>query len=150
MPLWPVAEDFQMIELILGLLVLLMAGVLGTGLADGVLPVPAPGLGSVAALIMLGLVLITHSLYRHRRDGGMSDRFWMRTAGTAGAMSLLTALLALVAPLFFAPLGLLKIGGFPVSYYVVAEALPICLVILIFHFVRRQDDIETVEGDRET
>lgn len=136
-----------MIEAIIGFLIVMGAATLAAGLADGVLPVPPAGLGTTLAIAAAGFLLIAHALFRARRDRNTGDTYWLRTAGLTWAAVLTAGAVGLLAPLVFAPMGLIKAAGFPLSYYMAAQGLPILLVAELFAYCRKQDAIDREHRD---
>lgn len=130
-----------MIEMAFGILVALAAALLASGALDAWVALPGFGAGSFLALVAVGAALVAHGGYRRVRNRRDGPQYWLRTKGLALAAAAATIVLGAVLPAAFAPLGLFKIGGFPLGYYAAAQLLPILLVILLFWFTRTQDGV---------
>lgn len=130
-----------MIEIIAGVLVALVAALLASGALDAWVALPGFGAGSFLALVAAGASLVAHGGYRRLRRRLDVPQYWLRTKGLALAATAATIVLGLVLPAALAPMGLFKIGGFPLGYYAAAQLLPILLVILLFWLTRAQDGV---------
>lgn len=134
-----------MLEIILGLLIVVGAlGLLAAGSAAAV-PAALVGSGTLLTLAAAGMLLVMHGQFRRVRDRATGSRYWLRSQGVHGLTLLATAGLALALPVVTAPLGLFKIGGFPLGYYMAAQGLPIALVVLAFIAARMQDRVDVEE-----
>jgi putative solute:sodium symporter small subunit len=131
-----------MIEIAAGLLVILAAAALALGAGAGIPLLSAAGPAPVAAVAALGLALVAHGAYRRRRNMATGPTYWLETGGLATAAAAAVLGLAMFAPSMFAPLGLVKIGGFPLNYYAVGQGIVIALVLVVFAAARKQDGIE--------
>ena len=138
-----------MIEVFAGVLVLAAALALAMGLGDSFMLTPVLGLGSVLTIAAAGIALIAHGAFRRLRDQGSGNNYWLRTSGLLGAVLGVTALLTFLLPAGTARLGLFKISGFPLGYYMAAQGALIGLAILIFIASRKQDRIEWEAAENE-
>lgn len=138
-----------MIEIFTGVLVLAAAFALAMGVGDSFMLTPVLGLGSYLTIAAAGIALIAHGAFRGLRDRSSANRYWLRTGGLLWAVLGAAALLTLLLPAATARLGLFKISGFPLGYYVAAQGALIGLAILIFIAARKQDRIEWEEAGDE-
>jgi putative solute:sodium symporter small subunit len=137
-----------MLEIVVGLLLLM--GALGLVAAPvEVLPLSPVGNVPLLALAVAGLLLVVHGQFRRVRDRATTTRHWIRCQGIHALALLATAVVAVALPILLAPLGVVKIGGFPLGYYMAAQGLPIVLVALGFLVARMQDraDVEEMADD---
>lgn len=138
-----------MIEVILGLAGLLAAAAAAIGLLQPHVPFPV-GLETAGAAAFLASLLVAHGLYRLRLKRRLAeDRHWLRHVGLMWTMLTLVAVLAVAAPLAAPLLNAVRVAGFPLGYYMVAQASLIALVIALFVFAARADVIDSQEGAEE-
>ena len=143
-----------MIEIAFGVLVLAAAVGILMGVADTLL-LPLPdlfpiiGFTGTGVIVACGLLLIAHGAYRIVRRRRTTGRHALRSAGLAAAMLLLVALFAFAAPLLVEPLNLIRIGGFPLGFYLAAQGALIAFVTIAFVSAARQDAIDSEENAGE-
>lgn len=140
-----------MIEIGLGLLALCGAVVILMGAGDTLmLPIgdlfPLIGFRGTGLIVLVGLVLIARGVYRLSLKGARGNRHALRSLGLMWTVLALTLLLGLGAPLLAEVFNLVRVGGFPLGYYLSAQGVLVALVILVFIFVARQDAIDREEG----
>jgi putative solute:sodium symporter small subunit len=143
-----------MIEIALGILVELGVIAILMGAADTLrLPVgdlfPLLGFGGTGAIAGCGLMLMVHGAYRLLRQRQIGDQHRLRTLGLLWVGLLSVALLALGIPLAVEPLNIIKIGGFPLGFYMAAQGSLIALVILAFVVAWKQEAIDADQGVAE-
>lgn len=132
----------EILEFVTGLLIALVGLAAAAGLAEVKRMAPVINLGVVLAVAAAGAAMFSHALYRRARRVREPDLFWLRACGLALAATSATLALAIALPLWLAPLGLFKIGGFPLGYYAAAELVPILLVVLAFWQARAMDRLD--------
>lgn len=103
------------------------------------------GIGPLAALGGVGVLLCLHGLYRSIRDRREGSRHWLRAQGVHTTILVLALAVAVALPVVAAPLGIFKVAGFPLGYYMAAQGVPILLVALAFLAARAEDRIDIEE-----
>jgi putative solute:sodium symporter small subunit len=127
-----------MIEVIVGFVLLLAAGVLALGLTGTFIPIPI-GLAAAYALGTIGAVLSIHGLYRVFLNRQGADRDWIRQCALAGTLLALVAVFGLLLPLLVPLLNAIKISGFPLGFYMMAQGSLIIFVMLAFLYAARAE-----------
>ena len=138
-----------MIEISAGVLVLAAALALAMGVGDSLMLTPVLGLGTYLTIAAAGIALVAHGAVRRLRNHGTGNRYWLRTGGLLWAVLGTAAILTFLLPAATARLGLIKVSGFPLGYYVAAQGALIGLAILMFCATRKQDRIEWEESEAE-
>lgn len=131
-----------MIEIALGLIIMLAACALALGAGAGIPLLSMAGPSLLFAVAAVGLALVGHGTFRQRRNAVTGSTYWLETGGHAIASSSAVLVLAFFATAVFAPMGLIKIGGFPLNYWAVAQGILIAIVLVVFAAARKQDAIE--------
>jgi putative solute:sodium symporter small subunit len=145
------------IEIGIGLLLIVGAGVILTGAGDLLLGPAAidlfPLIGFVGTFFIaaVGLLLIAAGLARRTMQRHHARRHELRSARLAWIGTLLVASLAIGVPLCAAPFNLVSVAGFPLGYYAAAQGALIALVVLAFAWAGRQNRIDAghIGGDAE-
>lgn len=132
----------EILEFVTGLLIACLGLAAAAGQVEVKRIVPGIGLGSFVTMAAVGAALLFHALHRRSRRVSGQDLFWLRARGLALAGTSAALALAIALPLGLAPLGLFRIGGFPLGYYATAELVPILLVILAFWHARALDSLD--------
>jgi len=142
-----------MIEIAAGILVVAAAVVVLMGEGDTFLAAPdlypLLGAGGTAAIAGLGVILVCHAVYRRMRRRRHGDQHWLRTTGLVWVALLIQLALAFAVPAWVEALNLIKIGGFPLGFYMTAQGSLVGLAILAFAAAARQDSIDAQEGVAE-
>lgn len=124
-----------MIEFIIGLLCLGGGLVLSFGGVSGVLPLGGLEFLAGVSVAIVGVLMVSHGLYRYVRDRREGEPHGLRTRALMLVTILIAALIAVSGTSFF---GQMTISGFAVGYHAVAEAVPIALFLLFLAFKRKQ------------
>lgn len=144
-----------MIEIALGVLIIaaVLAVVAGIGgLVPGVPAIdlfPLLGIGGTGVLLAAGALLVAAGMTRRAIARDPARRFALRTARLTASALLAIAGLAVALPLTAGPFNLVRIGGFPLGYYLAAQGGLIALVILAFVWAACRNRIEAEEGGHE-
>ncbi len=77
------------------------------------------------------------------------DRYWQRTSTLMWIMLALWAIFSFLIHMFVTPLNAIKIGGFPLGFYMASQGSLIVFVVMLFWFAKAQDKIDTEEGVAE-
>jgi putative solute:sodium symporter small subunit len=140
-----------MIEIGLGILAAAAGAaiVLGPSFAPAIVP-PGPylllGPWGTTVLVGFGLILVVRGAYRLERKRQSSDQHWLRTCGLM-LTTLLITLCVVFAPLLLVELlNLVKIGGFPLGFYMAAQGILVAIAIVAFVFSAYQDRIDVDES----
>lgn len=117
------------LETIIGVLIIVVAGLLAAGVASMVVPIGPAGLGVTLAVAGAGATIAAH---------GMAGRTAQHACAAATARwralfyALLVLTLAAALPLIVEVLDLVSIAGFPLGYYMTAQGLLILFAIIAF------------------
>lgn len=130
-----------MIEIGLGLIAILAAAAISSGLTTGLVPFPL-GNGAAIATSVFGLALVLRGLYRLARNRQTGDRRDLRSLGLAGSISALVIVVALAMPSLSQALNLVTIGGFPLGVYLMGQGVLILFVVVLFVFASWQNRID--------
>jgi putative solute:sodium symporter small subunit len=138
------------IEILLGLLALAGAVVILMGAGDTLgFPVdlfPLIGFRGTGLIVLAGVLLMARGIYRLSLRKAGEGRRELRSAGLMWSVIIATVLLGVGVPFVAEPMNLIRIGGFPLGYYLSAQGVLVALVMLAFIFVRRQDAIDAEAG----
>lgn len=143
-----------MIEIGLGVVLVLGAVVILAGAGDtlGLSSIdlfPLLGYGGTAFILALGVLLMASGLVRRALKRHHERRHVLRTMRLTTFGVLATASLAVGLPLAAEPFNLVHVNGFPLGYYLVAEAALAGLVVLAFVWAGRQNRIDDEEARHE-
>jgi len=141
------------IEIGIGVLLILGAGVILTGAGDMLLGpsvidlFPLIGYGGTAFILAIGLLLIAAGLARRAMARHHARRHALRSARLSSIGCLLAASLAVGVPLCAAPFNLVVVADFPLGYYAAAQGALIGLAALAFAWAARQNRIDAAAGE---
>lgn len=76
-------------------------------------------------------------------------RHWSRTSALMLTMLILWFVFSFVIHFFVNNLNTIKIGGFPLGFYMASQGSLIVFVVMLFWFAMRQDKIDREEGVAE-
>jgi putative solute:sodium symporter small subunit len=139
----------QLAEIIAGAMLLAIALILPTGLADHIMPLSAFGLGAGLILAMLGAVMLAHGLVSRRLAGLAQDQDAVcRLRARARVLWTLVVSTGVViaVPYLTGPLNLVTVAGFPLGYFMAAQGALLLLTIIAFRAARRLDTIDFETG----
>lgn len=135
-----------MIELGMGVLMMLGAAAIATGiaaaLAGGIDLLPLIGLGGTALLAAAGLLIGAAGALRLAIRRHDAHRYVLRSARLTAASLLVLSALALGAPLAADVLNLARIEGVRLGYLVAAQISLAGLALLAFVWALRQNQID--------
>ncbi len=140
-----------MIEIVLGALIMLAAlVVLLKPLAAAVVPalsdLPVSGAGAGAAIAACGLLLVMHGIYRRLRKSEARNQRWLRTIAVTLIALVGLFLVTFAVPLLAEMLNIIKIGGFPLGFYMAAQGCLVLLAVLTFVAARKLDGLDGAPG----
>ncbi len=142
-----------MIELGVGLLMILGAAAIATGiaatLAGGIDLLPLIGLGGTAVLAAAGLLIGAAGALRLAIRRHDAHRHLLRSARLTAASLLILSALALGAPLAADMLNLVQMDGVRLGYLVAAQVSLAGLALLAFVWALRQNRIDAQDLDSE-
>ena len=136
-----------MIEIVLGALVMFAALVvllkpLAVGVAPALSLLPGVGAGATAALAISGLALVLHGTYRRLRKSEARNQHWLRTVAVTLVAIAGVLLVAFAVPLLAETLNIIKVGGFPLGFYMAAQGCLVLLAALTFVATRMLDGLD--------
>lgn len=142
-----------MIELGVGLLMILGAAAIATGiaatLAGGIDLLPLIGLGGTAVLAAAGLLIGAAGALRLAIRRYDAHRHLLRSARLTAASLLILSALALGAPLAADMLNLVQMDGVRLGYFAAAQVSLAGLALLAFVWALRQNRIDAQDLDTE-
>jgi putative solute:sodium symporter small subunit len=100
------------------------------------------GMSGTAAIAAIGLILITHGLYRRAIHRHPERQKLLRTTALVSVSTGFILFLALIAPQSVEVLNTVQISGFPLGYYLAAQGLLIALAAVTFIHAGRQMTID--------
>ncbi|HRD77772.1 MAG TPA: DUF4212 domain-containing protein [Hyphomicrobiaceae bacterium] len=77
------------------------------------------------------------------------DRYWARTSTLMWIMLILWLFFSFGVHMFVDKLNAFSFLGFPLGFYMAAQGSLIAFVVMLFVFAKRQETIDTEEGEAE-
>lgn len=118
----------RILETVIGLLIVVAAGLLSAGVASTVVPMPPAGLGVALAIAGAGATIVAHGMTGHaQRSSPIAAGRWRALFYALLVLTLVAAL-----PLVVDLLNLTTVAGFPIGFYMAAQGLLIIFAIIAF------------------
>jgi putative solute:sodium symporter small subunit len=130
-----------MAEIILGLVAILAAAAVASGLTDGLVPFPL-GHGAIGTALLLAVILLLRGFYRLAKRRGHANPYELRSMGLAITIAGITIATVLVIPSLSETLNLVTVAGFPLGLYLMGQGTLVLFAALLFIYAVRQNRID--------